>query len=184
MATSSFVACVRTRPWRRPRSFSILRPTTSAKRGQLANQCGVLDILTKPSPPKKTLATVQAVFASRVAAEGPADLPDRDSFNRAQVRLLSSTLQSRVERLAASEQRLSAVVDLTQQIAAERDPVALLKNVCEEARQVTLAQHAITTLIAESADRSRPRCSPAVSMTRRRSVCGRPRSTAQSSRRL
>jgi PAS domain S-box-containing protein len=110
----------------------------------LARQCGVAEILTKPTDAKTILSTVQTILGTgSPSVEKP---PDRATFDREHMQLLSSKLISNVE---ASEQRMAAIVDLARQIAAEHDPLVLLRRVCDEARQVTLAQHAVLGLLNE-----------------------------------
>ena len=77
---------------------------------------------------------------------------DASDFSRDHLRVVSSALESKVEDLEASEQRMAAIVDLAHQIAAERDPRVLLDKVCSAARDVTLAQHAVIAMITD--DRS------------------------------
>jgi PAS domain S-box-containing protein len=116
----------------------------------LAEECGVADILTKPSEPKAILAKVNAVLTS---GEKPTThRQDASDFSRDHLRVVSSALESKVEDLEASEQRMAAIVDLAHQIAAERDPRVLLNTVCSAARDVTLSQHAVIAMITD--DRS------------------------------
>jgi PAS domain S-box-containing protein len=110
----------------------------------LARQCGVSDILTKPADSKTILHTVETALGGSADALGTTG--DRAAFDRDHVQLLSSKLISNVE---ASEQRMSAIVDLARQITAEHDPLVLLRRVCDEARHVTLAQHAVLGVLDE-----------------------------------
>ena len=116
----------------------------------LAQQCGVVDILTKPSEPTSILAKIDAALA----AGDPHATPWQDppQFSRDRLRVVSSALESKIEEFEASEQRMAAIVGLAHQIAAERDPHALLDTLCAAAREVTLAQHAIIMMLSD--DRS------------------------------
>jgi signal transduction histidine kinase len=112
----------------------------------LARQCGVFDILTKPSAPEVILATVDAALASERV---PGAQLDSATFDREHLDLVSSSLAARIDRFEAEQARMNAVLDVAEQVAAERDPVALLDTLCSEARHVTLAQHAVVGLLTE-----------------------------------
>jgi CheY-like chemotaxis protein len=131
----------------------------------LAHQCGVFDVLTKPSPSQVILATVDAALGSIV--QMPSAPLDRADFDREHLDLVSATLAARIDRFEAEKDRMNAILEVAEQIAAERDPHTLLNKVCAEARDVTLAQHAVVV----SSPRKDPhgKCStPAASTPRRR----------------
>jgi len=111
----------------------------------LARRCGVVDILTKPSDSKTILSKVNAALALSAALESTPSEPGE--FDRDHVRLINATRASRAGQLEASQQRLSAIAEFSQEIAAEHDEVALLKQVCSAARQITLAQQAILGIL-------------------------------------
>jgi signal transduction histidine kinase/DNA-binding response OmpR family regulator len=113
----------------------------------LADRCGVFDILPKPSPHKTILDTVSAALGSRPLTAGATG--DRASFDQQHLRLVGSTLADRIDRFDAERQQMAAIVEAAQQILAERDAQALLRRLCVEARQLTLAQHAITGVLDE-----------------------------------
>ena len=69
----------------------------------LAQQCGVVDILTKPSESKAILAKVDAVLAAGDTAAAPRQDPAQ--FNRDHLRVVSSALESTFGDFQASEQR-------------------------------------------------------------------------------
>ena len=117
----------------------------------LAHQCGVFDILTRPSAPPVILATVEA--ALRSSARLPSAPLDRADVDREHLRLVSSTLAARIDRFEAEKERMKAILEVAEQIVAQRDPLALLKQVCTEARHVTLARQAIVCLTDEGAPR-------------------------------
>jgi signal transduction histidine kinase len=65
---------------------------------------------------------------------------------------------ARIDRFEAEKERTRAILEVAAQIAAERDPLALLKTRCAEARHVTLAQHAVVGLLAEDGSTSELVC--------------------------
>lgn len=113
----------------------------------LAYQCGVFDILTKPSASHTILATVDAALESSVRM--PSAPLDRADFDREHLRLVSSTLAARIGQFEAEKEQMKAVLTVAEQVADERDPLTLLNTVCAEARYVTLAQYAVAGLLAE-----------------------------------
>jgi PAS domain S-box-containing protein len=113
----------------------------------LAEQCGVSDILTKPSDINEILVKIQSVLARGKSPAPPP--PDPAQFTRDHLEVVSSALASRTEAFEASEHRMAALVDVAREIAGERDPNALLNKVCDAAREVTLAQQAIITLLSD-----------------------------------
>ena len=114
----------------------------------LASQCGVVDILTKPSAAEAIMATIdRALKPSTRLQRVPID---GTGFDREHLHPISSTLAARIDRFRLIKEQMAAVDEGAQRIAAERDPSALFSNVCSEARQITLAQHAILGLLTES----------------------------------
>jgi len=113
----------------------------------LAHRCGVVDILTKPSAPQVILATVDAALGSSTRV--PSAPLDRAEFDREHLHLVSSTLAARIDGFEAEKERMKDVLEVAAQIAAQRDPLALLDTMCTEARHATLAQHAVAGLVTE-----------------------------------
>jgi PAS domain S-box-containing protein len=112
----------------------------------LAVRCGVTAILTKPSEPR---AILEAVARALETPAAPARSSDSSDFKAEHLRVVSATLASTRESYEASEQRMAAIVELAHEMAAERDPAVLLQRACDEARRVTLAQHAMLGLLSE-----------------------------------
>jgi signal transduction histidine kinase/FixJ family two-component response regulator len=113
----------------------------------LALQCGVLDVLTRPSPAQTILATVNRALSS-IPPEATASL-DRADSGREHLRLVGSTPATRIDRFDAQEERMKTVLEVAEQVVAQRDPLAILLTICTEARQVTLAQHAVAGLLPD-----------------------------------
>ena len=116
----------------------------------LADRCGVAAILTKPSRAEDILETVNGVLHAAPQASVPS--PDHDEFDREHFQLVSTTLAARMVELNDGRLRMAALVDIAQQVSVQRDPEALLRQVCSAARDVTLAQHAVIAVLSE--DRS------------------------------
>ena len=111
----------------------------------LAAECGVREVLVKPSEPKEILAAVAAALAN---GHQPAATPrSRARFAQDHLRVVSSALASKIDDLEASEQRMAAVVEVARQLAAERDAEGLMRTVCCAAREVTLGRWATVGLL-------------------------------------
>ena len=116
----------------------------------LAEECGVVDVLIKPSEPEAILARVESVLArGRTRIDPIAD----DRFAQAHARVTSDTLVHKVRDLEISERRMAAIVKIGQRFVEERDPVTLLNRICETVRDVTLATYALVGLFSEDMQR-------------------------------
>ena len=113
---------------------------------KLARQCGVNDILTKPTEPDAIVAKVASVLREPAVVVAS---PVTPTFDREHLRIVSDKLADKVLALEASEQRLAAVIDLCRRFTSQVDPVAVLRDVCAAARGVTLAQYAVVGLVNE-----------------------------------
>ena len=114
----------------------------------LAERCGVRDIITKPSEPEVILAKVDAVLG-RVTPVADTAPPDAVPFHEHHLQLINQKLTEKVQRLADTEHRLSALIDIGRRFAQERDPGAVLHDVCVAARDVTLAKYAVLAMMSD-----------------------------------
>ena len=105
----------------------------------LANSCGVSNVLIKPCEPKEILRVVEHALAH---ATVPAPVVDA-KFDREHLRLVTDKLAMKVNELEAANLRLSALTDLNLQLASERDPQLLLHKVCRGARDLLGARCAV-----------------------------------------
>jgi PAS domain S-box-containing protein len=109
----------------------------------LAERCGVSDIITKPSEPEVIIAKVDAVLGRPRAASAVAPPADAALFHQNHLHLVNQKLSEKVQSLAETEQRLSALIDIGRRFSHERDPRGVLQQVCTAARDVTLAKYAV-----------------------------------------
>jgi CheY-like chemotaxis protein len=106
----------------------------------LADLCGAFGILTTPTAPQVLLATVVAALGSSTRL--PSAPLDRTDFDHEHLHTGRQDRPLRGER-----ERMTAILDVAKQLAAERDSLALIYTVCAEARRATLSQHAIVGLL-------------------------------------
>jgi len=109
----------------------------------LAAACGVAHVLTKPCEPQQILATVDRVLA---AAAGPAQQSMDTSFDRNHLRLITDKLVEKANALELSHQRLSALTELTLQLASEREPQVMIEKFCHGVRSLFGARCAIVVV--------------------------------------
>jgi len=105
----------------------------------LAESCGVLNVLIKPSEPEEILRVIEHALT---AAKTPPPLADNAEFDREHLRLVTNKLALKVSELESANQRLSALTQLNLQLASERDPRLLLEKVCRGARELLGARYA------------------------------------------
>jgi two-component system, cell cycle sensor histidine kinase and response regulator CckA len=118
----------------------------------LAERCGVRDIITKPSESAVILAKVDAVLG-RSRVEVNTAPPDAAQFHHNHLQLVNQKLTEKVQSLAETEHRLSALIDIGRRFSEERDPRGVLQQVCTSARDVTLAKHAVLALLSDDGAR-------------------------------
>jgi signal transduction histidine kinase len=64
-----------------------------------------------------------------------------------------SELLERVRELEANERRMASLLELGQRFMSEREPLALLRQVCEAARAMTAASHCGVAIVSEDLQR-------------------------------
>jgi signal transduction histidine kinase/CheY-like chemotaxis protein len=110
---------------------------------ELARQCGVRHILTKPADPEAILAAAaQALHGEPVPVAAPAP----EQFSREHLQVLSDTLSRKVDELESSNRRLQALLDISERLASERDVQRLLEGVARSAREIVGARHAVIAI--------------------------------------
>jgi signal transduction histidine kinase/CheY-like chemotaxis protein len=111
---------------------------------KLAGECGVSQIITKPCEPQVILNTVNTALG--IVRPSPAP-PSTEEFDREHLRLLTNKLTEKVNELEGVSLRLSALIELSQELSSEHDAARLLENVCASARQIIGAKYAALGLI-------------------------------------
>jgi diguanylate cyclase (GGDEF)-like protein len=106
---------------------------------RLAESCGVLRVLTKPVDVKSFPRIVEQAIAEHNQVD-MAHLQDSREFDREHIRLVNDKLIERGADLECANRRLSALTELNLALASERDPDALLDQVCRGARDLVGAR--------------------------------------------
>jgi diguanylate cyclase (GGDEF)-like protein len=109
---------------------------------QLAESCGVLQVLTKPIDLRSFPKLIeQAIF--QASALNVDHLAESGEFEREHIRLINDKLIERGADLESANRRLSALTELNLALASERDPNSLLDQVCRGARDLIGARFSI-----------------------------------------
>ncbi|HEV3436996.1 MAG TPA: response regulator, partial [Gemmata sp.] len=111
----------------------------------LAKSCGVAGVLTKPCEPEVVLRTVETVLGG--ASTTPAPVPAATTFDREHLRLLTDKLSEKADELRRTNDRLTALVELSLQLGSEREPGRLLQGFAHAAREIIGARYAIVGIV-------------------------------------
>lgn len=114
----------------------------------LAEAYGVAAVLDKPSDPGTILAAVDAALRQTPPA---AQAADRDLSNE-HLRIVNAKLLQKVRDLEDSERRYAALITVARQLDTQREPAALLREICTASREVTGAQYAVLGVLASDGD--------------------------------
>jgi PAS domain S-box-containing protein len=114
----------------------------------LAASCGVSSILYRPCDQKEVLRIVDTALES---AEHPQTVLalKREEFNREHLQLLTDTLSEKSDQLSAVNLKLTALIELSQQLASERDPLKLMKEYARVAREIIGAKWNAVGVLSE-----------------------------------
>ncbi|MFG1422729.1 EAL domain-containing protein [Roseixanthobacter liquoris] len=111
----------------------------------LAQACGVQYVLTKPADPALILEVVNDVLTHKRTIV-PSDAPNNHGFDRKHLRLVSNKLVQATEELEWTTSRLMALIEMSLQIAAEREPLQIARVFCRWTRDLVAARHAVVGL--------------------------------------
>jgi len=112
----------------------------------LAQQCGVPYILAKPSEPK---TIIQVVSSALSPGSTPFRPPEDTGFDHAHLELLTNQLERKATELHGLNDKLTALIELSQHLVLEHDPRQLMEAYCRGAREIIGASLAIVCLLNE-----------------------------------
>jgi two-component system cell cycle sensor histidine kinase/response regulator CckA len=101
----------------------------------LAESCGVSSILYRPCDQDEVLKSVEGALESAKYPETVLPLK-REEFDREHLQLLTNTLLERSDQLSAVNLKLIALIELSQQLSLERDPLKLMDEYARVAREI------------------------------------------------
>jgi CheY-like chemotaxis protein len=116
----------------------------------LARSCGVSSVITKPSEPEAVLSAVDAALG---IAPPTLPTPAAEEFDREHLRLLTDKLSRNADALRATNERLSALIELSLQLASELDLRRLLQSFGHAVRQIIGSRYSITAILDDSGRR-------------------------------
>ncbi|HKY22929.1 MAG TPA: response regulator [Vicinamibacterales bacterium] len=120
----------------------------------LALSSGVMHVLTKPVDPEDVLRVVSSVLSGHVTSgERTQSDPLSTEFDQEHLRLLTNKLSQTDENLRSTNARLRALINISLELASERNPGRLLHNVCLAARDLFGASY-VTLGILDRKDRT------------------------------
>jgi len=115
----------------------------------LAKACGVANLLFKPCEPELVLQTVESALGVATVSSMPAP---SQQFDRDHLALLTNKLSQKTTELQTANQRLSALIEISVQLAAEPDSARLVEGVCRSARDLIGARYAMAAASEGASD--------------------------------
>src|SRR5712691_8734996 len=112
----------------------------------LAEKSGVSSIIYKPCEPQTVLDTVAAALKPRVKSEAAPPVHPEE-LDREHLQLMTNKLAEKTEQLREVHGKLTALIELSTELASERDPVELLNRYCSVAREVIGAKWTLVALL-------------------------------------
>ncbi|MDT4895402.1 MAG: hypothetical protein QOH25_479 [Acidobacteriota bacterium] len=101
----------------------------------LAESCGVSTILYRPCNQEEVLKSVDTALAGATHPVTVLSLK-REEFTREHLQLLTNTLSEKTDQLSAVNLKLTALLELSQQLASEHDPLKLMNEYARVAREI------------------------------------------------
>jgi two-component system sensor kinase FixL len=113
----------------------------------LAKRCGVTSIIYKPCEPQVVLDVVAAALGKQAEPQRPPAPSRPEEFEREHLELLTNKLAKKTDQLHDVHGKLTALIELSTDLATERDPVRLLNRYCSVAREVIGAAWTLVALL-------------------------------------
>jgi len=111
----------------------------------LAEKCGVTSTIFKPCEPQVLMDIIEAALSGHQEPAPGLAIPDE--FDRDHLQLLTNKLSEKADQTRAANAKLTALIELSSDLANERDPVQLLNRYCSVAREVIGARWTLVALL-------------------------------------
>lgn len=112
----------------------------------LARKCGVASVIDKPCEPQTVLDIVAAALGEQ-QLQVPARSPQSEDFDREHLQLVTDQVGEIADELSNAHERYTALIELSTNLAQERDPVQLLDRICVVAREIIGARWTMVVLL-------------------------------------
>jgi diguanylate cyclase (GGDEF)-like protein/PAS domain S-box-containing protein len=107
---------------------------------RLAESGHVVRVLIKPCEPEVILRTIEEIVSGH-AVDAAAQVPEQ--YDTEHLRLLTDKLWQKTGELEIANAKLAALTELQVRLASEREPQALLEQMCHGARKLFGARYAV-----------------------------------------
>ncbi len=118
----------------------------------LAKKCSVAGILIEPCEAEFVLRAVETALSGIPTPMASAPTV-ASTFDRENLRLFNDKLSEQAEELRRTNERLTAIVELSLKLGSERDPEQLLQGFANAAREIIGASYAIVGIANVEQDR-------------------------------
>lgn len=116
----------------------------------LAAKSGVTSTIFKPCEPQVVLKIVEAALNGPPEPPPPQAMPKE--FDREHLELLTNKLSEKVGQVRNAHGKLEALMELSDDLARERDPIQLLIRYCSVAREIIGARWTLAALVEKKGD--------------------------------
>jgi PAS domain S-box-containing protein len=111
----------------------------------LADRCGVTSTIFKPCEPQVVMDIIEAALSGH--PDPAPTLAKPQEFDREHLQLLTNKLSEKADQVRDAHRRLTALIELSTEVAEERDPVELLNRYCSVAREVISSRWTLVALL-------------------------------------
>jgi len=113
----------------------------------LAHACGVTQVLLKPAEPTEIFAAVDAELGiTPVPSSPPVSVSE---FDREHLSILTTKLAAQADQLRYANDRMTALIELSQDLGSVKDVHRLIANFCNGARKIMMAKYAAIGIVQD-----------------------------------
>lgn len=113
----------------------------------LAHACGVTQVLLKPAEPAEIFAAVDKELGiAPVSSSQPVSISE---FDREHLSILTTKLAAQADQLRYTNDRMTALIELSQDLGNVKDVYRLIANFCNGARKIMMAKYAAIGIVRD-----------------------------------